>query len=50
MLGHSMGTLRLYELLREVQKHLGGDGGERCTRLEFHSLPGQVLRPYGSAV
>ena len=26
MLGNSMGTLRLYELLREVQKHLGGLG------------------------
>ena len=26
MLGHSMGTLRLYELLREVQKHLRGLG------------------------
>ena len=24
MLGHSMGTLRLYEILREVQKYLGG--------------------------
>ena len=27
MLGHSMGTLRLYEILREVQKYLGGGGG-----------------------
>ena len=26
MLGHSMGILRLYEILREVQKHLGGLG------------------------
>ena len=26
MLGHSMGTLRLYKLLRKVQKHLGGLG------------------------
>ena len=26
MLGHSMGTLRLYELLRKVQKHLGAWG------------------------
>ena len=26
MLWHSMGTLRLYEILREVQKHLGGLG------------------------
>ena len=24
MLGHSMGILRLYEILRKVQKHLGG--------------------------
>ena len=23
MLGHSMGTLRLHEILRKVQKHLG---------------------------
>ena len=27
MLGHSISTLRLYELLREVQKLLGGCGG-----------------------
>ena len=27
MLGHSMGTLRLYELTREVQKLLGVSGG-----------------------
>ena len=27
MLGHSMGTLRLYKLPREVQKLLGGSGG-----------------------
>ena len=27
MLGHSMGTLRLYELPREVQKLLWGSGG-----------------------
>ena len=27
MLGYSMGTLRLYELLREVQNLLGGFGG-----------------------
>ena len=26
MLGHSMGTLRLFEILRKVQKHLGGLG------------------------
>ena len=26
MLGHSMGILRLYEILRKVQKHLGGLG------------------------
>ena len=26
MLGHSMDTLHLYKLLREVQKHLGGLG------------------------
>ena len=39
MLGHSMGT----------QKHLGG-GRRGYTHLEFHSLPGRVLRPNGSAV
>ena len=27
ILGHSMGTLHLYELVREVQKFLGGSGG-----------------------
>ena len=27
LLGHSMGTLRLYELSREVQKLIGGSGG-----------------------
>ena len=26
MLGHSMDILRLYEILRKVQKHLGGLG------------------------
>ena len=26
MLGHSMGILCLYEILRKVQKHLGGSG------------------------
>ena len=26
MLGHSMGTLCLYKILRKVQKHLGGSG------------------------
>ena len=26
MLGHSMGILRVYEILRKVQKHLGGLG------------------------
>ena len=29
MLGHSMGTQRLYELVREVQKYLGGLGEAR---------------------
>ena len=48
MLGHSMGTLRLYmNFYTEVQKHFG-EGG--YIRLEFHSLPGRVLRPNGSAV
>ena len=36
MLGHSIGTLRLYELLHEVQKHLGGFAHAE----KFHSLPG----------
>ena len=51
MLGHSMGTLRLYEILILLEVHaeafgLGGGGGglghalpRKC--LEFHSLPGQ---------
>ena len=38
MLGHSMGTLRLYELPREVQKLLGGGLGASSPQ-EFYSLP-----------
>ena len=34
MLGHSVGTLRVYEILRKVQKHLGGG-------------PGHALSAYG---
>ena len=36
MLGESIGTLRLYELLRKVQKHLGRAGG--CSFREFWSF------------
>ena len=39
LLGHSMGTLRLYELPREVQKLIGGSGG--ILPPEFYSLPGR---------
>ena len=43
MLGHSMGTLRLYELLCEVQKHLGGLGQAPQKILQ---PPKSVLKPY----
>ena len=39
LLGHSMGTLRLCELPREVQKLTGGSGG--ILPQEFYSLPGR---------
>ena len=44
MLGHSMGTLRLYELLCEMQKLLGGSGG--ILPPGILQLPRSVLRPY----
>ena len=43
LLGHSMGTLRLYELLHEVQKLIGGSGGILPQILQ---PPRSVLRPY----
>ena len=42
MLGHSMGTLRLYEILREVQKHLGV-GGSRGGGGLGHAFPRKCL-------
>ena len=39
LLGHSMGTLRLYELPREVWKLIGGSGG--ILPPKFYSLPGR---------
>ena len=39
LLGHSMGTLRLYKLPREVQKLIGGLGASFPQ--EFYSLPGR---------
>ena len=44
MLGHSMGTLRLYELPREVQKLIGGSGG--ILPPGILQPPRSVLRPY----
>ena len=43
LLGHSMGTLRLYELPRKVQKLIGGSGGILPPNLQ---PPRSVLRPY----
>ena len=41
-LGHSMGTLRFYEILREVQKYLGESVACSSRKfLEFDSLPGR---------
>ena len=39
LLGHSMGTLRLYKLPCEVQKLIWGSGG--ILPPEFYSLPGR---------
>ena len=51
MLGHSMGTLRLYEILREVQKYLGGGRGSRaCSPQKISQPPRSVLRSYRTAV
>ena len=53
MLGHSMGTLLLYEILREVQKHLGGEGSRACSPQKMFGIsqpPRSVLRPYRTAV
>ena len=47
MLGHSVGTLRLYELLHKVEKHLGGLGHAPP---EISQPPRLVLKPYRSAV
>ena len=44
MLGHSMGTLRLYELPCEMQKLLGGSGG--ILPPGILQPPRSVLRPY----
>ena len=42
LLGHSMGTLHLYELGREVQKLLGRSGGILPPKIwEFYGLPGR---------
>ena len=47
LLGHSMGTLRLYELTREVQKLIGGSGGyPPPENLGILQPPRSVLRPY----
>ena len=54
MLGHSMDTLRLYEILREVQQYLGGGGG--CLghglprNFGISQPPKSVLRPHLTAV
>ena len=47
LLGHSMGTLRFYELPREVQKLIGGSGGILPPRIL--QPPRSVLRPYTGA-
>ena len=47
MLGHTMGTQRLYELLREVQKYFGGLGEDAPGKFFCISQPPKsVLKPY----
>ena len=47
LLGHSMGTLRLYELPREVQRLIGGSGGILPPEnLGILHPPKSILRPY----
>ena len=47
LLGHSMGTLRLYELPREVQKLIGGSGASSPLKnLGILQPPWSVLRRY----
>ena len=51
MLGHSMGTLRLYEILREVQKHLGGSRAWSPQKnFGISQPPRSVLRQFRTAV
>ena len=45
LLGHSMGTLHLYKLPREVQKLIGGSGGILPRKFRNFTAS-QVLRPY----
>ena len=42
MLGESMGTLRLYELLRKVQMQLGRAGG--CSLREFWNFTASIAQ------
>ena len=44
MLGHSMGTLRLYELPREVQKLLWGSGGILPPKISASQVGSEVIR------
>ena len=43
MLGHSMGTLRLYKLPREVQKLLGGLGHPPPENLGIFGVGSEVI-------
>ena len=47
MLGHSMGTVCLYKLLRKVQKHLGGWGmlSQNFTASQIGSEYGERTTP-----
>ena len=46
MLGHSMGTLRLYKILYEVQKHFGGLGHSPPEIFTISQPPSSVLKPH----
>ena len=43
MLGHSMGTLRLYEILHKMQKHLGSLGPEEVGHCMLPYIKDQIL-------
>ena len=48
MLGHSMHTLHLYKLLREVQKLLGGCGGILPQKITASQVGSEDVAQYKS--